>query len=361
MINAIGRIASEKKGFIHGNAGTIEEMNQQKEVAKRMIAGEAFYLDGTSAAMLSETGLLEKIYSFVPGLKVPQSVINLLFEIKGKFEYMPGQTGHIGYANGKIIFSEIDRAKRETIKAHFEISIGLQESKPQNVRAISSANKSTALSEQKVAPSLADACILAQKEGIPVLTEDFRYLKVNEMETNKTAPEYCSSLALLRVLYEQGKLSFEEYLNYFEYLSSYRVRFLPITAEDLEKAVFGDQVIKMVRPEQLRKFNFALTLSEEYGVAPQAAFQMIAYFLIKVLIDDSIFPDMAQRIFAEIVSTFPTKENRKSFGRILLTVAVQAINTNLQKLIIGARVQEKIDAITNFLKVYGSDELFIPQ
>ncbi len=361
LIEAISRIKGEEKGFIHGNAGSIEEMNQQKEVAKRMIAGEAFYLDGTSAAMLSEMGLLEKIYIFVPGLKVPQTVISLLFEVKGKFEYMPGQTLHMGYAKGKIIISEIDRAKSETIKANFESSIGLLESKPQNVRAISSANKSTAFMEQKVAPSLADACILAQKEGLPVLTEDFLYLKANEMDTNKPAPEYCSSLALVRVLYEQGKLSFEEYLNHFRYLSSYRVRFLPITTEDLEKAVFGDQVIKVVQPEQLRKFNFALTLSEEYGVSPQAALQMIAYFLIKILIDDSIFPDMSQRIFAEIISTFPTKENRKSFGRRLLTVAVQAINNNLLKLIIGAKVQEKIDAITNFLKVYGSDELFIPQ
>jgi lipopolysaccharide biosynthesis regulator YciM len=361
LINAISRIAGEKKGFIHGSAGNVEEMNQQKEVAKRMITGEAFYLDGTSAVMLSEMGLLEKIYSFVSGLKVPQSVISLLFEVKGKYEYMPGQTGHMGYASGKIVISEIDRAKRETIKANFESSIGLLESKPQNVRAISSANKTTAFIEQKVAPSLADACILAQKEGIPVLTEDFYYLKANEIDTNKSAPEYCSSLALLRVLYEQGKLSFEEYLNHFRYLSSYRVRFLPITTEDLEKAVFGDQVIKVVQPEQLRKFNFALTLSEEYGVAPRAAFQMIAYFLIKVLLDDSIFPDMAQRIFAEIVSTFPTKENRKSFGSVLLTIAIQAINQNLQKFIIGASVQEKTAAITNFLKVYGSDELFIPQ
>ncbi len=361
LIKAISRIVGEKKGFIHGSAGSIEEMNQQKEVAKRMITGEAFYLDGTSAVMLSEMGLLEKIYTFIPDLKVPQSVISLLFEVKGKFEYMPGQTGHMGYANGKIIISDFDRAKSETIKANFESSIGLLESKPQNVRAISSANKSTAFIEQKVAPSLADACILAQKEGIPVLTEDFLYLKANEMDTNKPAPEYCSSLALLRVLYEQGKLSFEEYLNHFRYLSSYRVRFLPFTTEDLEKAVFGDQVIKVVQPEQLRKFNFALTLSQEYGVNPRAAFQMIAHFLIKVLLDDSIFLDMAQRIFAEIVSTFPTKENRKSFGRVLLTAAVQAIDNNLQMFIIGARVKEKIDAITNFLKVYGSDELFIPQ
>lgn len=361
--NAIGRITSEGRGFIKASAGSLEELNQQKEVAKRITAGEAFYLDGTSALMLSETGLLTKIYNFVPGLRVPQSVITLLLEIRDKFEYVPGQTGHMGYVHGKIIFSRIDRAQRDGIKSNFESSINLLESKPQNIGVISSANKSSAFSEQKIAPSLADACILAQKEGVPVLTEDFLYLKVNELETKKTAPAYCSSLTLLRVLHEQGKVRFEEYLNYSAYLSSYRVRFLPIATEDLEKAVFGDQFIKIVEPEQLRKFNFALTLSEEYGVDRRNAFQLVGHFLIKVLLDDSVLPDIAVRIFAEIVSTFPTKDSRKAFHRIFLPIAVQVINKyrESRRLIIDStRVQKKIDAIATFLKAYGSDRLFIP-
>ncbi len=152
------------------------------------------------------------------------------------------------------------------------------ETKPQNISAISLANKSSAFAEQKIPASLSDACILAQKEGVAVLTEDFLYLKLNEMETKKPAPEYCSSLTVLRVLYEQKKITFDDYLEYFGYLSSYRVRFLPVTIEDLEKAVFGDQTIKVIRPEQLRKFNFPLILSEEYGVTPPTAFQLVAHF-----------------------------------------------------------------------------------
>lgn len=359
LANAVGRIMNEQRGFIRATAGSVQELNQQKEVAGKMAAGEPFYLDGTSALMLSETGLLAKIYTFVPGLRVSQSVISLLFEIKDKFEYVPGQTGYMGYVNGRITFSPINREERHAIKTNFEDCIKLLESKPQNISAISSASKSDAFSEQKIAAGLADACIFAQKEGFAVLTEDFLYLKANEIETKKPAPEYCSSITLLRVLYEQGKVSFEEYLNHFAYLSSYRVRLLPFAVEDLEKAVFSDQTVKVVRPEELRKFNFPLTLSEEYGVQPRVAFQVVGKFLMRVLIDDSVVPEMAEKIFVEIISTFPTKQNRKSFGRVLLAVIVQAINRNPLQLIIGARVQEKVDAIVTFLKNYGPGELFV--
>ena len=359
LANAIGRIFNEQRGFIKATAGGIQEFNQQKEVAERIAAGEPFYLDGTSALMLSETGLLVKIYTFIPGLKVPQSVISLLFEIKDKFAYVPGQVGHMGYANGKITFSQVDREKRNTIKANLEDCIRALESSPQNVSAISLANKSSAFSEQKIPSGLVDACVFAQKEGVPVLTEDFLYLNANEIETRKPAPKYCSSIALMRVLYEQGKVSFAEYLNYFAYLSYYRVRFLSFAVEDLEKAVYGDQAVKVVRPEELRKFNFPLTLSEEYGVESLVALRVVISFLIRVLLDNALFPDIAQKTFAEIISAFPTKQNRKSFGTFLLDILVKIINQSRQPLIAGKRIQGKIDAIEAFLRTYRPDELIL--
>jgi len=113
----------------------------------------------------------------------------------------------MGYASGKINISSVDQTKRDVIKSNFERSIKLLESKKENIGIISAANKLDCFSEQKVSPSLSDSCILAQKETIPVLTEDFLYLKMNELETKKKAPEYCSSLSLLRVLYEHKKLA----------------------------------------------------------------------------------------------------------------------------------------------------------
>jgi hypothetical protein len=363
IAGAIGHIASEKKGFIKATTGSPDEFGEQRNVAKRLLAGEPFYLDGTSALMLSEPGLFRKVFPFIPGLRVPQSVVTLLFALKDKFDYEPGQGGHIGYVDGKIVFSELDREKYDAIKNNFGTTIELIEKRPSNIGVISAANKHSGFMEQKVAPSLSDACILAQRDGISVLTEDFLYLKANELETKKPAPPYCSSLALMRVLYEEGKVSFEDYLDYFFYLSGYRVRFLPLTTDDLEKAVFGDQVIKVLRPEQLRKFNIGLTLSEEYGVPPRVAFDVVGSFLFRVLVDDAISAEIATKIFVEIVTMFPTTKSRKGFGRVLLLLAIQAINESRKRsIVVGSknRVQEKVDAISDFLRTYGPDELIVP-
>ena len=173
---------------------------------------------------------------------------------------------------------------------------------------------------------MCDACVLAQKDNVPVLTEDFLYLQANELDTKKKAPEYCSAFALVRVLYEQKKITFEEYLKFFPYLSSYRFRFLPLTTEDIEKAVFGDGTIITVQPERIRWFNFPLTLSEQYGVPFGTAFSVVAGFLTKVLIDDAILPEIAERIFVEILSAFPTDKDKRILGKMFLTISVKEIN-----------------------------------
>lgn len=112
LTNAIGRIQNAQKGFVNFSTGTIEEFEKQKEVAKTIINKNApFYIDGTSALFLSEIGYLQKIYRYVPNVKVPQSVINLLAEVSGKFTYTEGQAGYMGYARGKINFSAIDIEK----------------------------------------------------------------------------------------------------------------------------------------------------------------------------------------------------------------------------------------------------------
>lgn len=356
LTNAIGTIMNENKGFIKFSSGDLAEINQQKEVAKRIVGGEAFYLDGTSALVLSETGLLEKIYEHLPNLKVPQSVITLLLEIKEKFRYMPGQVGHMGFAQGKLTFSSVDKDKRAMIQDHFEKSIKLLESKSQNIGVISAANKSDCFSEQRVSAELCDACVLAQKESTPVLTEDFLYLQANELETKKKAPEYCSAFALVRVLYEQKKISFEQYLNFFSYLSSYRFRFLPLSTDDIAHAVFGDGVIATIQPEKIRQLNFPLTLSEEYGVTFDTAFLVVGRFLIRVLVDDAILPEVTERVFSEILSTFPaTKEmDKKALGKMFLRVSVQTINNMRQRIIVGTRVQEKIDRLSQLTEIFGS-------
>ena len=146
LTNAIGCIVNENKGFIKFSSGDLAEMNQQKEVAKKIIAGEPFYIDGTSALVLTETGLLEIIYKYIINMKVPQSVINLLLETKEKTVYAPGQVGHMGYAQGKLRISTIDKEKRDSVHNSIEKSTNIFESNRNNIVAISSANKANCFS-----------------------------------------------------------------------------------------------------------------------------------------------------------------------------------------------------------------------
>lgn len=353
LTHAFGCIMNENKGFIRFSSGNPTEINDQKSVAKKIIAGETFFMDATSALILSETGLLKEIYEYLPNLKVPQSVITFLLETKERFTYQPGQVGYMGYSQGKLTFSSIDQEKREELKSNFESCIKLLESKPENIASISNASKSEQFSEQRFPPELCDACILAQKTNVLVLTEDFLYLKVNEIETNKKAPEYCSAFAMISVLFEERKITFDQYLNFFTYLSSYRFRFLPLTTDDIEKAVFGDGPIKIVQPERIRQLNFPLTLSEEYGVPFKMAFQVVGSFLIKTLVDDTIPPHIVEKIFSEILSAFPTDKNKYTLGEEFLRECAQFINKSRKGLIVGTRVQEKFNLLFQSMELYG--------
>ena len=365
LVSAVGRILQENKGYINFSVGTIDEIEKQKEVARKIIVGKIpFYIDGTSAMFLSEFGLFPKIHTHLPNLKVPQSVINLLVDITDKFRYTEGQIGHMGYAQGKITFSSVEKGKRDLIRSNFIASIRLFESNPKNIGIISSANKVDCFSEKEIPVELSDACILAQKENLPVLTEDFLYLKMNEIETKKRVPEYFSSLALLRLLYEEKRISFNEYLEYFGYLSSYRFRFLALSSDDIEKAVFGDGEIKIVEPENIRKFNLPLTLSEEYGVQFQVAFKVVGTFLVKVLTDNAVILDVAERIFIEIVESFPTRMNKKELGQMLLKICIRVIENNKTNLILvpeNQLIQKKVDKLFQATEIYNfASKLWTP-
>lgn len=349
---AISRISQENNGFIRFSSGNPKEMEAQISVAKRVITEKLpFYIDGTSALFLSEIGILKKINEFIPYFKVPQSVITMLLELASHLEHVSGQKGSMSYAQGRLIYSSEDKENRLFVQKNIYRSIELLESNTNNVISISNANKVDCFSETKVFAELCDACILSQKEKIPILTEDYLYLQVNELETKKKAPKYFSSMALVRSLYELNKLSFEDYLEYFGYLSSYRFRFLSLNSNDLYNAVFGDKKLLKLSPQNINKFNFQLTLSTEYGVPFESSFNVLVTFLIRIVIDDTIGSDVLEKVFAEILTNLPININKKEYGRLLLNVSVEAIKIT-HKIILSQTVS------TKFEKLFELSELF---
>ena len=317
LMGAIYRIEQEERGFINFSSDD-GEFEKQKEIAKKIILEKRhFYIDGTSAFFLSESGLLKKIRRTLPNLKIPQSVIMFLYDIIEKFEdsQIFGAKERFECFKGKIYFRPIDKKDEQIVKTDFIEAVKLLEGTPKNCVPLSPASKigfslNDKLFHDKL-PELIDASVLAEKESLPILTEDSLYLKGVELKTNKK-PLYFSSFALLRVLYEEGKLCFEDYLTYFSYLSSYRFRFLSVSSDDLEKAVFGDKETKTI-PENIRKFNFQLTLSEEYGVSFQDALVVIKFFLLQTLAKPTK-NDLCEKIFKETIDCFPIKI-KKNLGK----------------------------------------------
>jgi len=324
---ALGRIETENRGFVNMSLGTAGERERQMEIARLVLKGEtAFYMDGSSAVVLAESGMLTKIRAYITSLRVPQSVLTYLADVADRFVYTAGQTGHLGYTKGRLILTSLEPDKRERIRSRFLDAIRELEATPEIIRPLSRASKTESLSETKVPSELVDACILARNEDVPVLTEDFLYVKMNEAESGKKAPPYFSSIALVRALYEEGKLSHADYLKYFGFLSSYRFRFLSVSSEDIQKAIFGDGTIKTAVPTNIRSLNLPLTMSEEYGVSLKAILIVVSRFMVQILIDSAITPDLARLLFIELIEAIPSSIGKKDLGQLLLRICERTID-----------------------------------
>lgn len=354
LINAIWRILRENRWIIRASIGSKISISEDDKIANKVIEWESFYIDGTSALLLSESWILDKIFKHIPNLKIPQSVINFLLEIKGKFAFSPWTVGHIHYHQWKIGITGLDQDKREQIEKNFDRSISLFESKTNNISVISSANKANVFSEQNIFPELWDAGILAKKEGIHVLTDDFLTLLMQEMETWVKKPTHFSSLALVRVLSQKNLIEYEEYLNYFYYLSSYRYSFLSLQTEDLERAIFWSSKIKTFNVKNLEKFNFPLTLSEEYGVEKTTTSIFMINFLCRLLVDNAIPANLVEEIFKEIVHTVPTKDS-KFLGHILIQWCEKIVKLGLYN-IPSIWIETKLQMMKKYITTYRNPE-----
>jgi hypothetical protein len=357
--SAIGKIQREQKGFINFSTGASEDFENQKKVAMKVIEKKApFYIDATSALFLCEIGLLPKIITHLPGLKVPQSVVNSLANISEKFRYTEGQMGSMGYVQGKISISSLEKDKSDLVRSNFLKGIKTFELNPDNICVISEANKIDCFPEMKIPAELCDACSLATRDDTPVLTDDPLYLKMVELQTKKAAPECFSSLALVRVLSDKNRINFNEYLKFFGYLSSYRCRFLGLNPNDLERAVFGNNRLNVINIENLHQFNFPLTLSENYGVPFKIAFRVIFEFYIKILSDDTIPFDVKEKILFQLTDSFPTDLNKKDFLQLLLSSCVKEAENMERNIVLSIstqRMRNEINKLFQLKKIYSSE------
>lgn len=356
LFNAIGKITSEGRGLIKCMPGTQAEIENQKNTASTAINGAEVILDGTSALLLSERGLLEKVVKSIPKLKVPHSVIDLLLEASRKFELTPGQIGNMGYSQGKIQLNELHKPTMNRIRNNILHSVKILEETPENILYATESSVSSFFFEKNVPAELRDACILAQKDKAVILTDDFLYLQANSIGTKRDTPKHFSSIAIVKLLFEKNILSLEEYLDYFYYLTSYRCHFLQLTADELEKATIINGDPLTVKPENIRQFNLKFILSKEYGVDSQVALRVIINFLLRVIRNNSISTEDTVRIFEEVNSQFLSEI--PFFSNTAIQVCERIIKNHIKPLetpAISETEQQKLDAITAKLEELGFD------
>ncbi len=319
---AIAKIGREEKGFIHFCDGTELDEKNQLQSAEQMLSGEKVYLDATSVLFLTESGLFEKVFSRLKGAVVPVSLINYLYKLIEQFNDSSKSMGNLSYVKGETIFRPARSDAFELILINIRKALDLIESDTNKIVPLSPSQKSNVWSEKNLMPELIDSCILAQKENALILTDDYINMQVNSMETGKKVPKYCSSFYLVKRLYSEGILKFEDYINYFGYLASYRFRFLRLSSDDMINTIEGDKSIKVIQPEKLRILNLPLILSEDYGVSLDNAIKVMVNFFASIIRDDSIPVDVAGRIFDIALTEFflSRKTDNQDVGMLLYSL-----------------------------------------
>jgi len=330
LTQALGKIASEKKGFIRCNNGSQADMNAQTNAANDVVQGMGCFIDGLSAFMLVEAELLEAVIEAVPHLGVSTAVIGMLREIAGRIEVTSSQGGRAGVVNGKLRFSPRDKDRDEKVKKHILQSAELLDQLPNKVIGRNYPQLQDDKAPDHLLPSyFVDAFRYAQEKETHLLTDDALFVKAYELFGETPIPRHFSSVSLIRVMVDHGLITWDVYLKYFALLAFYRYHLLPISATDMIQTVITPAEGGLVRytPQNMSFLNLQLTLSAEYGVDEKTAAGVLASFFSMLILDESIPPDLATEIFALTIIPSLARRNRG----LLASVIVQFCRQNIQK------------------------------
>lgn len=323
LAKAISKITSEDRGFIRCNDGSNADIQRQQIAAKAVIEGSPCVMDGLTALVLAEGNLLQAVLEAVPHMEAPMSVIRYLRKLATDLDSVSGSVGRGSYVGGNFKFvPREENREKEFRKKLIDAASMLDKLPNKSIGRIFEDDDNDEKSLQRQIPAcLIDALYLARNKGALLLTDDGIMPKAFEITEKKTPPQNVSSLAIVKVLLEQRKISFSQYLNYYSLLAGYRYHLLPISVGDLTDAVMpktGGLVV--FEPRNIEYLRIQLTLSTAYGVDEAVALKIIAGFLSHLIADDTIPEELADTTFAyTIVNFFGQRESRQQ-AEVLLQV-----------------------------------------
>lgn len=311
FLHAINRIMNDNLGFIHCSSGHPTDIAQQRSTAIKILDGASFYVDITCAFFMISHGVFHKVIDLLPNIKITSSVMNFLSEIVTKLS--EGENGtELMLANitGKYFYKSNVEDDKNT-KQLFCDAINYFHENPDNIISISDSNRINIVNDFKLKNELADSSILAITKDEYLMTEDPLLSIGYAQATQKPITGFCSSIDIMRVLLERELINFENFLDYHYYLSSFRLKFLPISGDDIFYAVFGNKQIKNCNLDNLKKLNLKLILSPEYGVSTENAISCLAQFLIKAILECLYNYRNIESICVALFNELPDIQNKK--------------------------------------------------
>ena len=170
-----------------------------------------------------------------------------------------------------------------------------------------------------------DAFRYAQEKEAHILTDDALFVQAYGLIGESPIPRHFSSLSLVRAMAENKQIIWDTYLKYFALLSGYRYHLLPISVDDMMQAVFPPATGGLVTsaPQNISLLNLQLILSHEYGVDDKIAASILSSFFIKLILDDSIPPEIADEIFSLTIVRSLAKRDKKLMARVLFQICRQ--------------------------------------
>lgn len=361
IIQGLAKINSDEEGFIHFSTGNSDEIELQKKIAREAVKSKhkPVYMDGISALILAQTGLLSKIIQLVPSIRVSIAVIDELYKLSEKCTPRSGSEGSLSFIRSRPVYHAHNKETEEQlnkVKGHIINSINSLEDKYE--LSPSKRNKDSIL-ESKLPESITDAYMLARKNKGFVITEDLPTLASYSNELGENIQSF-SSWALLRTLVEDGKISWDDYLIHVSLLGKYRFRFIPLRVEDLIKTVFDSSGKKIISftPEKLDYLQLRLLLSEEYGVDAKTAIGFITSFFHLLITDDTIPVGFAGRIFPRVFIPTLSSRKEKKFGEVIIQVCKSKLEK--ERFIVSIDAEQKIALLEDQIRRYtdGFDPLF---
>ncbi len=300
LTHALGKIVSERSGFIRCNNNTSADLDAQEAYANQSLNGKPCVIDGLSALMLSQGEFIECALGKIKELYVPTSVIRFLRDVAGKFSPMSGSSGRANFVNGDFQFHPINEENEENLRKKLLQAADFLDSLPNKVVGKTQFKLDDERNLDQVLPEyFVDAFRIAQAYNAYIITDDAYFLLAYGLSGESLIPKNFSSLSLIRSLTNKKLISWEDYLKYFSLLSLHRYHLLPVSVDDLMRTVFTPTLdgVETFTPKNILHMNLQLTLSQEYGVDDRVAAHVLSTFFSEIIQDESIPPRIAEEIF----------------------------------------------------------------